>query len=79
MRIDCVLTKRCTSPSTTSVTAAVEDKAIQPVVSGQRVVATGSPGRASAGGLDETAGLPLCARAFAYCCFLWDKLLCSAE
>ena len=79
VRKDYVLTKRCTSPSTTSVTAAVEDKAIQPVVSGPRVLATGSPGRASAGEFDETADLPLCARAFVHCCFLRDILLCSTE
>ena len=74
VRKDYVLTKRCTSPSTTSVSAAVEDKAIRSVVSGPRVVATGSPVRASPGGLDETARLPICARAFARCCFLRDIL-----
>ena len=74
MSKDYVLTKRCTSPSTTSVTAAVEDKAIRSVVSGPRVVATGPPVRASPGGLDETARLPICARAFARCCFLRDIL-----
>ena len=75
VRKDYVLTKRCTSPS---VTAAVEDKAVRSVISGPRV-ATGPPVRGSPGRLDETARLPICARAFARCCFLRDILLYSTE
>ena len=77
VRKDYVLTKRCTSPSTTSVTAAVEDKAIQSVVSGQRVAATGFRGGAGPGRLDETAGLPIYDRATIMCFFLFGLLFAT--